>query len=71
MRDFLSERYQAGEYSYEEAYNLMQNFNKEANGARTFIGHLSDVGDGKVKFSIEYATKDNIRSLRDCIAAHK
>ena len=70
MRDFLSNRYKAGEYSFTEAYSLMQQFNREANGARTFMASLKPGNNGKYNFSIEYTTKGNIQQLHSTLSQH-
>jgi len=58
IRNLLAKKFGEGVYSYEEAFDKMVSFNREMQGAHTFMGTIKRQSDGKYRFEITYNAID-------------
>lgn len=68
IRDTLAKKFQEGVYSYEEARHRVIEFNKQMEGANTFMATLRPQRDGKYKFEITYNAIEEQNALMKVIA---
>lgn len=68
IRDLLAKKFDEGVYSYDEAYEKMMNFNKQMQGAHTFMGTIEFVEGGKYKFRIAFNAIEEQQALLKTIA---
>lgn len=71
IRDVLAKKFGEGVYSYQDAYNKMLNFNKEMEGAHTFMGTIEATKDGKYKFRIAYNAREEQDALIKTVATRE
>lgn len=68
VRDLLAKKFEEGVYSYSEAIDKMKSFNKEMQGAHTFMGTVKRQADGRYKFEIVYNAIEEQEALMQTIA---
>lgn len=68
IREILAKKFGEGVYSYEDAYQKMLDFNKQMQGAHTFIGTIEFTEGGKYKFRIAFNAIEEQQALLKTIA---
>lgn len=68
IREILAKKFGEGVYSYEDAYQKMLDFNKQMQGAHTFMGTLEFTERGKYKFRIAFNAIEEQDALVKTIA---
>ena len=71
IREILAKKFGEGVYSYEDAYQKMLDFNKQMQGAHTFIGTIEFTEGGKYKFRIAFNAIEEQDALVKTIANRK
>lgn len=68
IREILAKKFGEGVYSYEDAYQKMLDFNKQMQGAHTFMGTIEFTEGGKYKFKIAFNAIEEQQALLKTIA---
>lgn len=68
IREVLAKKFGEGVYSYEDAYQRMLDFNKQMQGAHTFMGTIEFVEGGKYRFRIAFNAVEEQDALVKTIA---
>lgn len=68
IREILAKKFGEGVYSYEDAYQKMLDFNKQMQGAHTFMGTIEFTEGGKYKFRIAFNAIEEQDALVKTIA---
>lgn len=68
IREILAKKFGEGVYSYEDAYQKMLDFNKQMQGAHTFIGTIEFTEGGKYRFRVAFNAIEEQDALVKTIA---